>query len=59
MPRYTRKDRPDSGAKTCRHCGHPIRHYPDVGWIDLTSPEKAGLYDFCTSTAGTHEPQDQ
>ena len=57
MPRYTRKDEADCGPQTCRHCGHRIGHYPDVGWVDLTSPAKAGLYDFCTSTAGTHEPQ--
>ena len=49
-------DDPDGPTAECRFCHHPIRHYPAVGWVDVTSVQSGGLYDFCVSNDGEHIP---
>ena len=51
------RDRATSPTTVCRACGHPIRRYDRIGWVDTTPPAKGGLYDFCTSPFGAHVPE--
>lgn len=46
-----------TGGSNCRFCRHPIRHYDEVGWVDITSAFYGGSYDMCAqSCGGQHEP---
>jgi hypothetical protein len=55
-PRLRTHDESDGPESVCAFCHHPIRHYPEVGWVDVTSVERGGLYDFCISEDGVHRP---
>jgi len=49
---------PSVGTATCRHCGHVIRRYREVGWVDTTPAVYGGCYDMCSaSLSGQHEPR--
>lgn len=41
----------------CRSCGHPVTYVKYVGWVDTTPAYYGGLYDFCTSRSGAHDPE--
>jgi hypothetical protein len=38
---------PASPLCRCRYCGHPIRLYDHVGWVDVRTPFLGGTYDMC------------
>lgn len=46
-----------TGTALCRFCGHQIRRFSRVGWVDTTPAFYGGCYDMCTrSMSGQHEP---
>lgn len=56
-PRLRIHHQADSGRTVCRVCHHPIEHFAAVGWVDITPPDRGGLYDFCTADNGAHIPE--
>jgi len=53
--RLTVTDESDDAQASCRYCDQPIRHYPHIGWIDVTPAVKAGTYDMCPVNDQTAE----
>jgi len=53
---WARREPAEGDTSFCVLCGHPIRHYPFVGWVDLTPAVHGGTYDMCSNndTAGNH-----
>ena len=56
-PRLLVSDEPDSAAVRCQNCGHLIRHFDHIGWVDMTPAVRGGLYDFCITPSGAHVPE--
>ena len=51
-------DPPASPMRHCRYCGHPIRLYDHVGWVDVRTAYLGGTYDMCEVAAwGSHDPE--
>ena len=46
-------------SRRCRYCGHPIRLYDHVGWVDVITPYLGGTYDMCEDERwALHRPQE-
>jgi hypothetical protein len=53
-------EQPTGPMRRCRYCGHLIRLYERIGWLDVTASYLGGTYDMCMDAPGaSHEPRAQ